>query len=74
MKLEKITINRKHEMFWNLFCFSSSSSTNLINRKHEMFWNVKRGQAVNASAEINRKHEMFWNEVEKYIKVKSSLY
>ena len=40
MKLEKILINRKHEMFWNflisLFLFKTAN----INRKHEMFWNV----------------------------------
>ena len=40
MKLEKILINRKHEMFWNISIYFSMSSTAFINRKHEMFWNT----------------------------------
>ena len=40
MKLEKITINRKHEMFWNLRKEYLSTAGVAINRKHEMFWNI----------------------------------
>ena len=39
MKLEKILINRKHEMFWNKLGGLVMQLTVLINRKHEMFWN-----------------------------------
>ena len=39
MKLEKILINRKHEMFWNLNIPIFNLVKSLINRKHEMFWN-----------------------------------
>ena len=40
MKLEKITINRKHEMFWNLLAQPLIKNDININRKHEMFWNT----------------------------------
>ena len=40
MKLEKIHINRKHEMFWNYKSCISTQARILINRKHEMFWNT----------------------------------
>ena len=40
MKLEKILINRKHEMFWNTASTSGLLETENINRKHEMFWNI----------------------------------
>ena len=39
MKLEKILINRKHEMFWNRHRRVSIFDNWDINRKHEMFWN-----------------------------------
>ena len=39
MKLEKILINRKHEMFWNLLIVPPLVVVIFINRKHEMFWN-----------------------------------
>ena len=39
MKLEKILINRKHEMFWNANRLIVFLRLGFINRKHEMFWN-----------------------------------
>ena len=39
MKLEKILINRKHEMFWNNSIAKDFLVMFKINRKHEMFWN-----------------------------------
>ena len=42
MKLEKILINRKHEMFWNVAKEISMVANTEINRKHEMFWNCAR--------------------------------
>ena len=61
MKLEKITINRKHEMFWNLWVNLNSFLNFEINRKHEMFWNWSKDNIWISSIKINRKHEMFWN-------------
>ena len=61
MKLEKIHINRKHEMFWNEFAISKPNPGKSINRKHEMFWNYLMGCDIYRIKEINRKHEMFWN-------------
>ena len=62
MKLEKILINRKHEMFWNNSNLLSSLKTiSLINRKHEMFWNIDPSGISSDIDIINRKHEMFWN-------------
>ena len=43
MKLEKILINRKHEMFWNMKLGRKGSTLRTINRKHEMFWNEREG-------------------------------
>ena len=40
MKLEKILINRKHEMFWNCLRLIKNKIVMSINRKHEMFWNI----------------------------------
>ena len=64
MKLGKITINRKHEMFWNKKKVEEERLGNLINRKHEMFRNLGLVISIFWSEKINRKHEMFWNQVE----------
>ena len=42
MKLEKILINRKHEMFWNGDYTCDIEAFKVINRKHEMFWNYTK--------------------------------
>ena len=34
-----ISINRKHEMFWNTKDTADFLGISKINRKHEMFWN-----------------------------------
>ena len=34
-----LSINRKHEMFWNDFKLNVLINGGVINRKHEMFWN-----------------------------------
>ena len=61
MKLGKITINRKHEMFWNSDTLKYYPQGEIINRKHEMFWNPNPQPTTSISNLINRKHEMFWN-------------
>ena len=61
MKLEKITINRKHEMFWNRQHNINTPIALRINRKHEMFWNDNDIYCYCKETIINRKHEMFWN-------------
>ena len=47
MKLEKILIIRKHEMFWNTSSLSYILF-NKINRKHEMFWNPPKNDLIRA--------------------------
>ena len=61
MKLEKILINRKHEMFWNTVVSDGMYYELTINRKHEMFWNAICFENCCSCLKINRKHEMFWN-------------
>ena len=61
MKLEKILINRKHEMFWNTIAIIRAGEVIYINRKHEMFWNGLLNPFLAIFPPINRKHEMFWN-------------
>ena len=57
MKLGKITINRKHEMFWNFLLYQWIVASVIINRKHEMFWNfvIKKIEHLGAWLTVNMK-------------------
>ena len=61
MKLEKIHINRKHEMFWNRIgnMFFICSALLTVNMK--CFEMKLQMDASDIKELINRKHEMFWN-------------
>ena len=62
MKLEKILINRKHEMFWNLnikLVYTLTDIKLTVNMKcFEISFIFIQ---ICSSSKINRKHEMFWN-------------
>ena len=62
MKLEKILINRKHEMFWNLFQSVLSQILNILTVNMKCF-EILKDNKNNRIVDINRKHEMFWNKV-----------
>ena len=60
MKLEKIHINRKHEMFWNFLTIFETFIIIKLTVNMKCF-EMPLTKLLNQEYLINRKHEMFWN-------------
>ena len=56
-----LTMNLKHEMFWNFAKMLLPQNVLKMNLKHEMFWNKLTWGSFILTTPMNLKHEMFWN-------------